>query len=133
MRLNYKRERKLFYLLTLKNYTPGRKRRFSYNCTLLERFISEKFTPAPKPKLKFTKKYTAKQLFEILAKTENLKDAIDVWKKIVDVQQHFNDIELRIRNYALTIFTATIAGIGFLEKSKIEFRFSSIFGKYISY
>lgn len=35
--------------------------------------------------------------------------AIDIWKKTVDVQQHFNDIELRIRNYALTILAAVLA------------------------
>ena len=25
---------------------------------------------------------------------------IEIWKKIVDVQQHFNDLELRVRNCA---------------------------------
>ena len=28
---------------------------------------------------------------------------IEIWKKIVDVQQHFNDLELRIRNFALIV------------------------------
>ena len=54
---------------------------------------------------------------------DEIKGVIDIWKKTVDVQQHFNDIELRIRNYALTLFTATVAGIGLLEKDKIEFSF----------
>lgn len=56
-------------------------------------------------------------------KKDRVKNVIDVWKKVVDVQQHFNDIELRIRNYALTLFTATAAGIGLLERDKIEFVF----------
>jgi hypothetical protein len=33
---------------------------------------------------------------------------IDIWKKTVDVQQHFNDIELRIRQYAVTILGAIV-------------------------
>jgi phosphoglycolate phosphatase len=50
----------------------------------------------------------------------NINNTIEVWKKVVDVQQHFNDLELRIRNYALTLFTAIVAGIGLLEKEKIR-------------
>lgn len=53
-------------------------------------------------------------------KQENLKNTVEIWKKVVDVQQHFNDLELRIRNYALTLFTAVVAGIGLLEKEKIQ-------------
>lgn len=29
---------------------------------------------------------------------DRAKEAIDIWKKVVDVQQHFNDIALRIRS-----------------------------------
>lgn len=36
---------------------------------------------------------------------------VEVWKKIVDVQQHFNDLELRIRNFAL-IVTGAFIGLG---------------------
>jgi len=36
---------------------------------------------------------------------------IEIWKKIVDVQQHFNDLELRIRNYALVV-TGAFLGLG---------------------
>lgn len=42
------------------------------------------------------------------------------WEKTIDVQMHFNDIELQLRNYALTIFTAVTAGIGYLLKEKID-------------
>jgi len=36
---------------------------------------------------------------------------IEIWKKIIDVQQHFNDLELRIRNFALVV-TGAFLGIG---------------------
>jgi hypothetical protein len=36
---------------------------------------------------------------------------IEIWKKIVDVQQHFNDLELRIRNFALAV-TGAFLGLG---------------------
>lgn len=36
---------------------------------------------------------------------------IEIWKKIIDVQQHFNDLELRIRNFAL-IVTGAFLGLG---------------------
>jgi hypothetical protein len=36
---------------------------------------------------------------------------IEIWKKIVDVQQHFNDLELRVRNFAL-IVTGAFLGLG---------------------
>lgn len=39
------------------------------------------------------------------------KVLIEIWKKIVDVQQHFNDLELRVRNFAL-VLTGTFLAIG---------------------
>lgn len=42
---------------------------------------------------------------------EKLEAQTEVWKKIVDVQQHFNDLELRIRNFAL-IVTGAFLGLG---------------------
>jgi predicted sugar kinase len=36
---------------------------------------------------------------------------VEIWKKIVDVQQHFNDLELRVRNFAL-IVTGAFLGLG---------------------
>lgn len=44
---------------------------------------------------------------------------LKVWEKTIEVQQHFNDIEIQIRNYALTLFTAILAGIGYLYKENI--------------
>lgn len=56
--------------------------------------------------------------FNEIAQNENLNHVITIWQKTIDVQQHFNDIELRIRNIALTTFTFIVGGIGFLEKEK---------------
>lgn len=42
---------------------------------------------------------------------EKIEAQVEVWKKIVDVQQHFNDLELRIRNFAL-IVTGAFLGLG---------------------
>lgn len=39
---------------------------------------------------------------------DRLQLQIEVWKKTVDVQQHFNDIELRVRGLALTVLTAVL-------------------------
>ncbi len=44
---------------------------------------------------------------------------IDVWKKVVDVQQHFNDLELRVRNLALTALVALVGAAGFVVKERI--------------
>ncbi len=42
------------------------------------------------------------------------KEIIDVWKEVVDVQQHFNDISMRIRGMFVTILLAFFAATGFL-------------------
>lgn len=36
---------------------------------------------------------------------------IDAWKKVVDVQQHFNDLELRIRNLTVTLLGAATTAL----------------------
>lgn len=52
----------------------------------------------------------------------NYKDSvIKTWEKTIDVQQHFNDIELKIRNFALTAYTFLIGGVGYLEKEELSF------------
>lgn len=50
---------------------------------------------------------------------------IDIWKKVVDVQQHFNDMGLRIRNFAITIIGALIAAIGVMSQKGM---FITLFG-----
>lgn len=41
---------------------------------------------------------------------ERIKEYIEVWKKTVEVQEHFNDLELRIRNFAITVLGAVLSG-----------------------
>ena len=54
---------------------------------------------------------------------ERRKEIIDIWKTIVEVQQHFNDISMRIRSMFITILLALFAAIGFLldKKPILEF------------
>ena len=41
-----------------------------------------------------------------------LKLNVEVWKKIVDVQQHFNDLEMKVRNFGLLVVSAFISAVG---------------------
>lgn len=50
---------------------------------------------------------------------------LEIWKKTVDVQQHFNDIALRIRNITLTVFTFIIGGIGYALKENLKIQILS--------
>ena len=47
------------------------------------------------------------------------KSIVEVWKTIVGVQQHFNDIGMRIRSMFVTILLALFASIGFLIDKKL--------------
>jgi FMN phosphatase YigB (HAD superfamily) len=95
-----------------------------------------------KPIAKFTLEKSFNELFNYFSfrqfKTkinkENFSHVLSIWEKSVDVQQHFNDIELKIRNIALTVFTFIIVGVGYSIKEDlfIEFDgfilpFSSVF------
>lgn len=51
---------------------------------------------------------------------EERRDIIDIWKKCVDVQQHFNDLEMRIRNFAITVVGALIAGVSFTYQQSLQ-------------
>jgi hypothetical protein len=57
------------------------------------------------------------------------KVLVEIWKKVVDVQQHFNDIELRIRNFALALIGAFLAVAGYTAK---ENDFVEFFGFHIA-
>lgn len=48
-----------------------------------------------------------------------IKDKIEIWKKAVEVQQHFNTIEMTLRNIFATIVVAILAGIGFTAKDGV--------------
>lgn len=43
---------------------------------------------------------------------EQVQRSLEAWKVTIQVQQHFNDIEMKIRNYALTLLLAVVAGVG---------------------
>jgi hypothetical protein len=45
---------------------------------------------------------------------------IDIWKTTVAVQQHFNDLELRIRNYAITVLAAVVGVAAYSIKENLE-------------
>ncbi|MDQ1179198.1 hypothetical protein [Rhodococcus sp. SORGH_AS_0301] len=51
-----------------------------------------------------------------LTRDQQVGHYIDLWKKTVDVQQHFNDIEWRIRGLALTVATFSIGAAGVAAK-----------------
>ncbi|MEM8833291.1 MAG: hypothetical protein AAGB32_02005 [Pseudomonadota bacterium] len=40
-------------------------------------------------------------------------EIIDIWKKVVEVQKHFNDICIRLRAIAITVITAFIAALSY--------------------
>jgi hypothetical protein len=52
--------------------------------------------------------------------------ALATWQKSVDVQQHFNDMQMRLRNYAITIVSAMVAAIGFTFQYNIKTIFFGI-------
>lgn len=54
---------------------------------------------------------------------------VEIWKKIVDVQQHFNDLELRIRNFALAVSGAFLGLGGYAIK---DGGFTTLFGVDVS-
>lgn len=69
------------------------------------------------------------QLFEFVSfiprSDERVKSVLELWKKTIEVQQHFNDIELKIRNYAVTLLVAILGAAAFAIKESLTF---SIFG-----
>lgn len=50
---------------------------------------------------------------------EREAEIIEVWKAVIDVQIHFNDIGMRIRGMFVTIILALFASLGFLLDKKI--------------
>src|SRR4051812_47094932 len=43
-------------------------------------------------------------------------DHVELWKKVVDVQMHFNDLQLRVRTLAFTVTAAFLALGGYALK-----------------
>lgn len=54
------------------------------------------------------------------------KEIVEIWKTIVEVQKHFNDIEMRIRSMFVTILLALFASIGFLMDKNIFLNFGQV-------
>jgi len=48
------------------------------------------------------------------------ENMIEIWKKIVDVQMHFNTIELQIRNFAITLVVAVLGAASIAVKEHIS-------------
>ena len=48
--------------------------------------------------------------------TEEQKAALEVWKVTIDVQKHFNDLSMRVRNFAITVLGALLAAAGYALK-----------------
>ena len=47
---------------------------------------------------------------------DEAENMIEIWKKIVDVQMHFNTIELQIRNFAITLVVAVLGATSIAVK-----------------
>jgi hypothetical protein len=47
-----------------------------------------------------------------LTKNERTTHLIEYWKQITLVQQHFNDISMKVRNFAIVIFSGFLTGVG---------------------
>jgi hypothetical protein len=48
------------------------------------------------------------------------ENRIEIWKTIIDVQKHFNELEMRIRSVAVTVLAAFLAAAGFTMKENIH-------------
>src|SRR5438034_8022495 len=64
------------------------------------------------------KKLVKEAVLEAQAVSSDRTYYLEIWKKTVDVQQHFNDLELKIRNLAVTVLGAILSGAALsLEKN----------------
>jgi hypothetical protein len=57
---------------------------------------------------------------DLRLRDERAKQVIDVWKTIVGVQMHFNEIGMRVRGLFVTILVALFASIGFLLDKQLS-------------
>ncbi len=56
------------------------------------------------------------------SKETDKKLLLEAWKQCVDVQMHFNDMEMKIRSLAVTVITAISGAIGYLLKENIHYQ-----------
>jgi len=50
---------------------------------------------------------------------ERLRHVIAAWGKSIDVQQHFNELEMKIRNYVITVVVAVFGAAGIAMKENL--------------
>lgn len=63
------------------------------------------------------------ELFKKDSKETDKKLLLEAWKEVVNVQMHFNDMEMKIRSLAVTVITAISGAIGYLLKENIHHQF----------
>jgi cobalamin synthase len=51
---------------------------------------------------------------------ELLEQRVEMWKQTVETQQHFNDLELRIRNLCVTLVGAMFGAVGLSAKNAVN-------------
>lgn len=54
---------------------------------------------------------------------ELIKIKVDVWKTVIETQRHFNDLEMKVRNFGILILSAFIGAIGVTFNSDSVFYF----------
>jgi hypothetical protein len=69
-----------------------------------------------------------------LTKNERTTHLVEYWKQTTLVQQHFNDISMKVRNFAIVIFSGFLTGVGlsihngiFVELLEVRFSAGIIF------
>lgn len=60
------------------------------------------------------------------ADNERLQIAVDVWKYVVSVQMHFNDIEMKIRSLYFTILAAAVGALGVVQGKHVDIEYLSV-------
>lgn len=48
----------------------------------------------------------------LLSKNERASLLIEYWKQTSNVQQHFNDVSMKLRNFAVVVFSGFLTGVG---------------------
>lgn len=66
---------------------------------------------------------------ERLSSHEKASLLMDYWKQTSDVQQHFNDVSIKLRNFAVVVFSGFLTGVGLSIHKDISI---SLFGESIS-
>jgi hypothetical protein len=60
------------------------------------------------------------------AELDRVKLEVEIWGKIVDAQQHFNDLGLRIRSMAIPVLVGAIGFAGYVVKEQANYFFALV-------